>query len=403
MGFRKNADIFHPARFWICLWTMVIGVTLLDLSYYQREWSIQAWFIILSGLLSFLVGVLLQANKHRALIMKKIPFDIQKILSPNSRKGFMYAIYFLFTVYIIAYLLEWKIMGYLPFFSILREAGRAEWGVFGLHLLVGSIPIILALVSEAFIVLKTKKTEKILYSSIFFLTLVSYFFLLNRLYIFIWGFILIIQIHYLKKRIKVRQILIFTTVLTGLFVGIGSIRATQFVGNFIYNVSNMKYSKEYANFTGPYMYVSMNLENTARGIDKLSSHTYGANVFDFIYAILQAKKPIAKYLHIDKYQYLVTSSFNTLSYLWYLYWDFGIPGVVIGSMLWGYLISMLYYKMRLNPSFTNVNMYALTLFMVFLSFFTFLPMMLSSVYHLIIMYFLSRYIDNPKVFAHIKT
>ena len=403
MGFRKNADIFHPARFWICLWTMVIGVTLLDLSYYQREWSIQAWFIILSGLLSFLVGVLLQANKHRALIMKKIPFDIQKILSPNSRKGFMYAIYFLFTVYIIAYLLEWKIMGYLPFFSILREAGRAEWGVFGLHLLVGSIPIILALVSEAFIVLKTKKTEKILYSSIFFLTLVSYFFLLNRLYIFIWGFILIIQIHYLKKRIKVRQILIFTTVLTGLFVGIGSIRATQFVGNFIYNVSNMKYSKEYANFTGPYMYVSMNLENTARGIDKLSSHTYGANVFDFVYAILQVKKPIAKYLHMDKYQYLVTSSFNTLSYLWYLYWDFGILGVVIGSMLWGYLISMRYYKMRSNPSFTNVNMYGLTLFMVFLSFFTFLPMMLSSVYHLIIMYFLSRYIDNPKVFAHIKT
>ena len=330
MGFRKNADIFHPARFWICLWTMVIGVTLLDLSYYQREWSIQAWFIILSGLLSFLVGVLLQAYKHRALVMKKIPFDIQKILSPNSRKGFMYAIYFLFTVYIIAYLLEWKIMGYLPFFTVQRATGRAEWGVFGLHMIVGSIPIILALVSEAFIVLKTNKTEKILYSSIFIITLISYFFLLDRLYIFIWGFILIIQIHYLKKRIRVRQILIFTTVLTGLFIGIGTIRATQFAGSFIYNVSNMKYSKEYANFTGPYMYVSMNLENTASGIDKLSRHTYGANVFDFIYAILQAKKPIAKYLQIDKYQYLVTSSFNTLSYLWDLYWDFGILGVVIG-------------------------------------------------------------------------
>ena len=122
MGFRKNADIFHPARFWICLWTMVIGVTLLDLSFYQREWSIQAWFVILSGLLSFLVGVLLQAYRHRAVIMKNIPFDIQKILSPNSRSGFMYAIFFLFTVYIIAYLLEWKIMGYLPFFSILRES-----------------------------------------------------------------------------------------------------------------------------------------------------------------------------------------------------------------------------------------------------------------------------------------
>ncbi len=398
MGFRKNADIFHPARFWISLWTMVIGITLLDLSNLQDTWSLKAWSVLLLAIFAFPLGVMLQSYSFKYRQLLPIPFETMGLKNPSTRKAFRQVIKLLFAVYILSYFIEWRIMGYLPFFEIERESARAEWGVFGLHLLVTSIPIILALMSEFFVGFKTNISNKILYGSIFLIIPLTYFFLLNRLYIFIWGFMFVIQLHYIRRKINYKHLIIVSVVLTGFFIGIGNIRTTQYVGNFIYNVSDMKYSEEYANFTGPYMYVVMNLENTAHGVEELKNHAYGANTFDFIYAILQVKRPIAEYLNLDKYHYMATSLFNTFTYHWYLYWDFGLAGVLFGSVVWGYITGGLYYRMRIKPTFVRINMFSLTLFTVFLSFFTFLPMMLTSVYHFILLYITSKHIDNPGTF-----
>ncbi|MCH7772280.1 MAG: oligosaccharide repeat unit polymerase [Bacteroidetes bacterium] len=399
LGFRKNSDIFHPARLWICLWSLVIGVTLLNLSNLQFTWFIKSWSVLLLGIIAFPLGVLVQSYRFRYHQLLPVPLEIMGLKRSGARRAIKQVIILLFVVYIISYFIEWKIMGYLPLFEIERETGRAEWGVFGLHLLVSSIPIILALISEFFIGFKTSITNKLLYGTIFLIVLLTYVFLLNRLFIFMWAFMFAVQLHYIRKKINYKHLIVFTLILTGVFVGIGNMRATQFVGNFIYNISDMKYSKEYANLSGPYMYVVMNLENTARGVEKLTHHAYGAITLDFIYAILQVKRPIAEYLNLDKYQYMATSLFNTFTYQWYFYWDFGLAGVILGSIIWGYITGGLYYRMRIKPTLLRINMFSLTIFTVFLSFFTFLPMMLTTVYLFILLYFVSKHIDNPGTFV----
>ena len=164
----------------------------------------------------------------------------------------------------------------------------------------------------------------------------------------------------------------------------------------------MKYSKEYANFTGPYMYVAMNLENVAYGIENIKNYHYGANTLDWIYAIMGLQDSLNDYLQTDKQQYLVTKSFNTMSYSWYLYADFGIFGVILGSFIWGQIMSRLYNKMRVKPSLKLINLYAILTFIVFLSFFTFMPAMLNTVTQVIALILITEYLENPAMFKQSK-
>jgi len=398
MGFRKNADIFHPARFWISLWTMVIGITLLNLSFYQREWSLRAWFIILSGVVAYPLGVLLDMYLYRYKVYKKIPFLKIYINQINKKKAFRQVIYIGFILYSIAYLIEWKIEGYLPFFTIFRETQRQDFGVFGIHVIISILPILLLLIPEFLLLFNQSLLSKISYISIFLLGLVSYLFLMNRLFLFMLGFMIIIIFHYLHHRINIRVVIITIIIFSFAFWGIGELRSTQFLGNFIYNVSNMKYSEEYANFTGPYMYVAMNLENVAYGVDNLSNHHYGVNTLDWIYAIMGLQESLNDYLLVDKKNYLVTNAFTTMSYMWYLYADFGILGVIFGSFFAGQLMSRLYNKMRVKPSLKLINLYAIFTFIVFLSFFTFMPSMLNTVFQILVLTAFTAYIDNPAMF-----
>ena len=399
-GFRKNADIFHPARFWIILWSMVIGVTLLNLSYYQREWSLKAWFVIVSGLTAYPVGVLADTYIHRNFRYESIPFQAERFNDDIKRNSFRRVIYLMFLAYTVAYILEWQIIGYLPLFTIFRETQRHEFGIFGLHLIVSTLPIVLMLISEYLLIFNHKVLTKVSYGVMFLVGLISYVFLLNRLFIFMLGFMIIMLIHYLKKPLRVKALLITIIVLSFVFWGVGELRTTQFIGDFIYNVSNMKYSEDYANFTGPYMYTVMNLENVANGVKYLTDYNYGANILDWIYALLQLQDPISEYLNVAKFQYIVTKSFTTMSYMWYFYADFGIAGVVIGSLIWGIIMSRLYHKMRSKPNLMLINLYALLTFMVFLSFFTFMPAMLNSVFQVIALTLASGFIENPTLFKH---
>ena len=398
LGFRKNSDIFHPARFWICLWTMVIGVTLLDLSYYQREWSIKAWFIILSGVVAYPLGVLMDTYLNRNRIYEKIPFPKNYLNQIIKKNAFRQTILGGFLIYICVYLLEWKIEGYLPFFTIFKESQRTDFGVFGLHVIVSILPILILLTSEFLLLYKQKFLSKVGYISISIFGLITYLLLLNRLFLFMLGFMMILVYHYLHRRVNLKIVIIMVLIFSFAFWGIGELRSTQFIGNFVYNVSDMKYSEEYANFTGPYMYVAMNLENVAYGVDHLRNHHYGANILDWVYAIMGLQDSFNDYLRVDKHQYLVTKSFTTLSYMWYMYADFGILGVILGSFLWGQIMSRLYNNMRAKPSLNLINLYAILMFMVFLSFFTFMPSMLNTVFQIMSLTALTWYIEHPAMF-----
>ena len=103
LGFRKNSDIFHPARLWICLWSLVIGITLLNLSNLQFTWFIKSWSVLLLGIIAFPLGVLLQSYKFRYHQLLPVPLDIMGLKRSSTRRAFSQVIILLFVVYIISY------------------------------------------------------------------------------------------------------------------------------------------------------------------------------------------------------------------------------------------------------------------------------------------------------------
>jgi oligosaccharide repeat unit polymerase len=131
----------------------------------------------------------------------------------------------------------------------------------------------------------------------------------------------------------------------------------------------MKFPREYAFFSEPYMYISMNLENMVRAVEKLEYFSYGLMTFEWAYALFGIKHWMTDYFNIIPRPFII-SGYNTYPFHWYYYYDFGLLGIVIFSLLTGFLIGVVYYKMRLTASPKWIALYSIGLGFIVISFFT---------------------------------
>ena len=368
--FRRRADIFSPARVFGLVWTIAIGLADLKLSRLQHEWSTFAWIIMLIGLFSFLVGIFsvsilfIGKSSHPIYDIRRRPYSLE--IFPNT---FYLSILILFCLYIIAYIVEWFKAGALPLFATFPDRARSEFPIFGIHLFIGAMPVILFLIVEYLFIVKTPMIRKIILTAIFLITLISYFFLMNRLYYVLFFILALGFAYYSTKAIRLRTVGLAAILLVGLLAFLQYFREARYVENFLYVVSEMKYSSEYAALTGPYMYIVMNLENFARAVPRLESFTYGFFSFDFLMALTGLKHWLIAYFGLQERVYLV-SGYNTFPFIWDYYYDFGIAGLTILSGSLGFVCALIHRWMRTQPSLLNISLYAIVLFVIIISFFT---------------------------------
>jgi oligosaccharide repeat unit polymerase len=371
ISFRKGADLLSPAKVFIFVWSICILLVEFKFSGYQHQWSAFSWFVLLSGLISFLLGIfiayslksnakLLHINEIRDKIKLNNDFDKQRLFI---------VILLLFLAYITSLILEFVIEGYIPLFHPRPDRARIDFSVFGLHLFVSQLPSILLLIVEYFVLGSESKKKTIIAISIFLITFFSYFLILQRFNYVYWLVMSIAVLYYASKKINFKNAFIFLIFFVSTLSIITSIRLSQYAAQYLHVVSKMKYTSEYASFTGPYMYIVMNLENLSTAVDKLEVHTYSVMTFDWLYALVGLKHWIKDYFHIIPRPYLV-SSYNTYPFMWEYFYDFGILGVCLISLISGLLIGSLYYYMRIKGSLDGVVYYGICLFFIMISFFT---------------------------------
>jgi oligosaccharide repeat unit polymerase len=116
------------------------------------------------------------------------------------------------------------------------------------------------------------------------------------------------------------------------------------------------------------MYVVTNLENFVRSSRLLDHHTYGYYTFNALMSLSGLKHWLADYFFIDDTPYL-TSGYNTYSFLWVFYRDYGVVGLAVIPFIMGLAIALLYYRMRTRPSLPLISLYAMAVFVMFISFF----------------------------------
>jgi oligosaccharide repeat unit polymerase len=226
-------------------------------------------------------------------------------------------------------------------------------------------------------------------------TLLTFSLLLQRFNFFFGAIITTAFLYYSSRFLTIKRITIVTLIFFGFLGIIQTIRLSQYVSQYIYVISKMKFSKEYAFFAEPYMYISMNLENMARASDKLENYLYGASTFDWLTALFGLKHWMADYFNIEARPFLI-SGYNTFPFHFHYYYDLGLIGLFLFPLIIGYLIGTFYNMMKLTGDIKWVVMYSICVAIIVLSFFTNPLTMLSSVFNIFVLWLIHHFFINQK-------
>lgn len=394
---REGADIYSPARLFVLVWSVAIGLTDLKLSWIQLEWSTYSWIMLIVTLLSFLLGTFVVYIFNFKKTVYKID-DIRNILYDkplNADLVFKYSM-FLFIAYCISYLASYLIIGFVPIFTIYPGLFRNDWGVFGFGLFVQSFPAIMYLIVLYFIIEKKNKVKKSVLGFAFLITFVTYGFLLQRYYVVFAIILTMVTMYYMSRFFRIRNVILIMIVMFFIIWGMSFVRFSTTVVNYLYYISQMKFSVKYAAFTEPYMYITMNLENFAQAVDKLNRFTFGEFTFDFVFAITGLKHLLFEYLNLSEFPHLISVNYNTYTSFFIYYRDFGPFGLITFPFVFGVIFSSTYYKMRRRPDVHTISIYSIFVFVILFSFFIPIVSFLHFVFNLLVIYFVTKKIAYKK-------
>lgn len=389
--FRKNTDVFSPARLFILIWSLAIGLTELKQSRFQLEWSLFNWLILLSSLFSMLLGFFIPYVLNFGKPLYDIK-EIRKLLinyNYNSNSLFNYTIW-LFFAYIISYIVSALVIGYIPLFTKFPGVTRNDWGIFGFGLLVQAFPSIIYFIVVYYLITKGNTIKKIVLALVFIVVFITYGFLLQRYYIAFAIILSMATLYYLTNALRFRNVLFIVLIGLAIMFGMTFIRLAGTIANYLYYLSEMKFSVKYAYLTEPYMYIVMNIENFVHAASKTEQFTYGLMSFDFIFALSGLKHTLAEYFSLPKFPYLITVNYNTYTMFFVYYWDYGLIGITFFPLIIGIIFSSMYYKMRREPSLYTVAIYSIFVFVIIFSFFVPVLTFLHFAFNSSVIYFVTK-------------
>lgn len=397
----KGSDILSPARLFLIVWSLAIGLAELKLSRFQFEWPAYSWIVILTCIFGTAIGMFTLYVVNYGKTSSRLVVDIRKSFIGYKIKSqyLFFAIIAIFLSYIISYYAIYLIQGFIPYFTLHPDATRTKWGgIFGIGLLVQAIPAILYLIFVYFIFVRKEMIKKAVLALVGLFTVITYLFILQRYFLILPLILILVLGYYCTKKINKKNFLIFIVLAGVIIYSISSLRVSAYAFNILYVISEMKVPPRYGFISEPYMYIVMNLENFARASNYLDSFSYGLFSFDFVLALTGVKSSLAEYVRASQFPYVITNSFNTYTMYFEFYRDFGIFGVGFLSFAFGAFVSHLYYRLKRKPDLNSVSMYAVCIFVIIFSFFVPIISWLIFVFNVLVIYYITkRIIYKPAV------
>lgn len=367
-GFRKKADLLSPGRVFLLLWLFILGLVELKLSRLQSEWELLDWVMVLLGLLTFLSGIYISyiINLDKPFLsVSKIRVKFRELEINDTR--LFYFIVFYFLLCLVSFIVEWQIEGYIPLFTSRPDSARIMFGVYGLNYIVNSINVVLFLTIQYFIFVKSNLTKKTILVMVFILSLGNYILFVQRFGLFILFMMAFCLYYYSGKKLRVRTLILFLVVLFGIVIGIQSIRATQLFSSYIYVQSEMKFSPRYLDFTLPYMYLSMNVENFVKYYSHVQDHSFGFFTFEYLIEASTIRKWFIDYYNFNRIENYI-GGYNTYPFFWTYYLDYGVAGLALMPFIIGFIFSEIYYFFHRNPTLVMLAMVSIVFAVIMISF-----------------------------------
>ncbi len=380
----------HPIKLLLSIWLLAMGVAQLGFSKLEQAFTSRYY-----GILT-LCTVLIIAGSY---IAKKRSNNTHRNKTTEfttlQKKIFWYGIGSIVILSIISNIHIYTAFGTLPLLNIDPERLRFSinrlifggWEYFALAARI-YIPLIF---TYFFITKKTSWTEKgigalfiiigvielLLYTSrstVVFATLFTYF------------IYLILNINNLTKKkviissvIAVGLVAVFTVAIpavrhyisfSGQYHGEGSESFKPFA--YYYDIAQLTIPQQYGFLASPYLALSFNqqaLNQTFNYYNEQQSHYLGRfhlSTFSSGIKLLGNNFEKVQVPWVD----IFLPWWNTATFIFSYYADFGLLGVIVGTLFWGYLLSLLYYYTKNNQKLSTVILFAYFNFVIIMSVYT---------------------------------
>ena len=360
INFKKTGSLVDLKGLFILSWIGGEGIACLKLSKLQSDWSNVTWVTFFLIYLCFQLGYDLWLGKRKSEEIQEVKRDA------ISARRILICILGLMVVSIACFTLEAAVVGYIPLFNSAPHA-YSHFHISGVHYFTISCILIPALT-----VLYTKVAEKVTGICLILLFLgnitavaipilcVSRFQLLFEV-----GFAAVTYLM-LYKRITWKMIVGLFLVMIPVYVLLTVARRHDVA--YLNGIFEMKNAKTPIFITQPYMYIANNYDNFNCLVRDLPSHTFGLRMLFPIWA-LTGLKFVAPSL-VSFPLFVTKTELTTLTLFYDAYYDFGIIGVGIFSMLLGAAAYVLMSEIKKVQNPVGYLFYAQFAAYLMLSFFT---------------------------------
>jgi oligosaccharide repeat unit polymerase len=346
-------DLFSPIGLIGVGWFLPLAISQLYLSDHQQVFDSLTFGAVLGSALSFIVGVL-SVVKVRALQTTFKKKDWFAFYDPMRLRLGVTALSVAAT---IAYWYEARAGVGIPLLMPAEERTLAYVTLpqrYIHYLTVSSIPA--AALAIAYI--RAYGYRKSLWESAILVLLMALLFsILARLQIIMVLLCGLSVANYTIKRLSLKSVAILSTVLLMGFVWLSEFRTGADVdyARRIYLLSGLP---EWADVAAwPYAYISLNFEFLRRVIHGDYPRTFGIMSFRPLLAFSFTRElfPLPDF---------ETEWFNTGTYLWEVYSDFGIGGCLTIPFLYGVLVGLFYKRVRTCRTMATVLIYGFVMYSV---------------------------------------
>lgn len=310
-----------------------MGLSCMKLSQLQKEWHILTWICFFLGYICFILGYTYLGKWIRRRKFKSetvIGMRMTPELGPYE-KGLAFCIRVVTVLSLTAFAFEAAVLRYIPVFSSRPEA-YSEFHISGVHYFTVSCMFVVPLTVIYFALFRPKKKKKItelaiscIISILIPLLIVSRSLLITT--VIMAGICAIL----LFKEIKIRYLLTGGILFLVLYVFI-TISRNHGV-EYLNSIYQMKYPVPIF-IAQPYIYIANNYDNFNEMVVNIAQHSLGFRSL----APLLALTGLKFVLNIPYFpEYRTITELTTRTYLYDAYYDFGLAGIIILSLLVGLL------------------------------------------------------------------
>lgn len=407
-------DLLHPVRVFGSLWCFCLSLASMRLLPIISDWNFLMWSCVTTGLVSFTIGFRLAKSLRPGLATESrfgIPEErFQSTFLPNRKTLTLAAICIALGTAVLAY--EFYLIGGIPLFAENIDAMRMElFGVAGTGnpafdtLFIKAIHFLVEFIKYgvffAFVILvqRSNKSRRVVLVSLLLIVLgtLTYISQAGRMFLVDILITCVVLFHYLRRRIRFVELGSAILILSILLGIAGSLRTqtseTRSLVDRVRAGSGLPEGQFWDGIGFGYLTLTESFEVFYRLTTDLRTTTRPSEGF-----LLYSLHRFIPRANIQEFAMnLYSGAFVTPTYVGEFYADYGIAGVLIGSLALGLLYGWVYMKGGVSDALFWLYIRAMFIQMIF--FFPYVNLFsqyLNWIVDPIFMYFLIRYLTSQR-------